>query len=90
MDINLVHVDIVLLAPAARVWVQLKSIISVLYSLLKLLPGLLTSQPSHIPHPHGPGTPQGTGLSLHLLESFGAELTELVLEGLEDGALIPR
>lgn len=89
MDINILYVDVVLLAPAARTRFQLKDIIRVLYSLLKLLPGFLTFQPSYIPDPHSPGTPEATGFSLHLLKSFWAELVKLVLEGLEDGALVP-
>ena len=73
--------------PAARVWFRVENLIHFPDPLLKLLPGLLASQPGYVPDLHPPGAPQGAGLGLHFLKCIWAELEEPVLEGLEDGGV---
>lgn len=77
-----------MLTAAARIRLVLQNLKHVLHPLLKLLPSLLAPQPGHVPDPHSPGSPQGAGLGLHLLESLWAELEEPVLETLEDGVVV--
>lgn len=88
LNISAHHINIVTFTPAARMWLLAGDLIYFLYPLLKLLPGLLASQPGYVPDPHTPGALQGAGLGLHLLESLWAELEELVLESLENEAVV--